>query len=384
LKHFGPNPFASLGQRIAQLSAAGKDIIRLDIGSPDLPPPPHVIEALERSAEDPSHHGYAGHRGELSFRMAIAAYYMRRFGVELDPHTEIMPLIGSKEGLVNLTVAYLDRGDAALIPSISYPTYTAGALMAGADPIYLPLRAENNYLLDLTQPVPGIERAKLLWINYPNNPTGAIASLDFYEQAVAFCRAHNLLLCSDNPYVDVTFGAYRAPSALQVRGAKDMTVEFISLSKSHNMAGWRLGACVGNREALNNLVHVKSTLDSGSFRAIYDAGTEALNTTPQSWIDARNERYRVRRDLLMAALPEIGLEPTFVPEGSLYIWARIAGQILDEEYTNAALESTGVSITPGSTYGDDGRRFVRISLGVSDQRLDEALSRLKEWYRVRA
>ncbi len=383
LARFPVNPFATLNQRLVELKAAGKDVIRLDMGSPDLPPPPAVIEALARSAADPSHHGYSAYRGDPGFRRAVAAYYERRFGVTLDPDTEVLPLIGSKEGLVNLSVTYLDAGDVALVPSLSYPSYIAGALLAGGDTISFPIRAENSYLPDFDEPFPGIERAKLLWLNYPNNPTGAIAGLDTFERALEFCRAHNLLLCSDNPYVDVTFGSYRAHSVMEIPDAKDSAIEFMSLSKSHNMAGWRLGACVGNRTVIDNLLMIKSTFDSAQSRPIYDAGSEALNNTPQSWIDARNARYEARRDQIIAALPTIGLTAD-VPQGSLYVWARLLDGSLDRDYTDSALSEASVSLTPGSTYGEAGRHYVRFSLGVSEQRLDEALDRLREWYRVHA
>lgn len=378
------NPFASLAPRIAAMNASGRDVIRLDMGSPDLPPPPSVVETLAQSAADATHHGYSTYRGDPAFRRAVAGYYMRRFGVELDPTTEVLPLIGSKEGLANLSMAYLDRGDASLIPSLSYPTYTAGALLAGADTISIPVRAENGYLPDFDEPILGIERAKLLWVNYPNNPTGATAELDFYERAVEFCREYNLLLCSDNPYVEVAFNGYRAPSALQVRGAKDCTVEFMSLSKTYNMAGWRLGAAVGNKTALDNLLHIKSTIDTAGFKAVYDAGIEALDNTPQSWIDSRNERYRFRRDRIMDALPEIGLEPVTPPKASLYIWAKIAHGQIDSAWCNSALNEAAVSVTPGSTYGAEGRHYVRFSLGVGEERLEVALNRLREWHKVHA
>jgi len=383
LHRFSVNPFATLNQRLQMLSAAGKDVIRLDMGSPDLPPPPAVIAALSRSASDPTHHGYSPTRGDAGFRRAVADYYQRRFGVTLDADSEVLPLIGSKEGIINLSLAYLDRGDYALIPSIAYPSYAAGARLAGADVISVPMRAEDDYLLALNTPIANIEKAKLLWVNYPNNPTGAIAGLDFYERALAFCREHSLLLCSDNPYSEVVFGSYRAHSALEVPDAKDQAVEFMSLSKSYNMAGWRLGACVGNREVLDALLHVKSASDSAHFRAIYDAGSEAINNTAQSWLDERNARYAARRDTLIAALPEIGLEAQ-VPHGSLYVWARITDGLTDREYTESALSEASVSLTPGSTYGNDGALYIRFSLGIAEARLDEALQRLREWHKVRA
>lgn len=373
------NPFAALNQRLQAMTAAGQDIIRLDIGSPDLPPPKAVIEALAQSAANPTHHGYMSYRGDRGFRKAVATYYERRFGVTLNPDTEVLPLIGSKEGLVNISLAYLDHGDVAIIPELSYPSYSAGALLAGGDTLSIPMRANDNYLVDFDTPIEGIERAKLLWVNYPNNPTGGIASLEFYQRAVEFCREHSLLLCSDNPYVDVTYDGYCAPSLMQIPDAKAQAVEFMSLSKSYNMAGWRLGACVGNADVLNKLLVVKSTIDTAHFRAIYDAGTVALTVVPDSWVSERNARYAGRLDTLLAALPALGLTAER-PRGALYVWARIADGRTDREYAESALAETCVSITPGSTYGPTGDHYLRFSLGVSEARLTEALDRLREWH----
>jgi LL-diaminopimelate aminotransferase len=373
------NPFAAINQRLQMMTAAGQSVIRLDIGSPDLPPPGRVVDALSRSAANPAHHGYSSYRGDGTYRRAMAEYYAQRFGVSLDPDNEVLPLIGSKEGIANLSLAYLDRGDAALVPAISYPTYAAGALLAGAETIILPMRPEDGYLPDLTAPVPGIERAKLLWVNYPNNPTGATATLAFYEQALAFCVKHNLILCSDNPYADVTFDGYRAPSALEIPGAKERTVEFTSLSKTYNMAGWRMGAASGNRDVLNELLRVKSNVDSASFRALYDAGTEALINTSEDWLAERNGRYAARRDLLMAALPDLGLRAE-KPRATLYVWAKITDGRSEKEYAEEALDATSVSITPGTVYGVAGAGYVRFSLGISDSELSEALDRLREWH----
>ena len=378
-----PYGFAILVGRIQAMIATGQDVIRLDMGSPDLPPPDHVIEALSASASDPHNHSYGSYRGHPIFRQAVAAYYQRRFGVTLDPDREVLPLIGSKEGIVNLALAYVDRGDAVIAPSINYPAYSMGTLMAGGRVILAPLDPARDYRLDLDaiRAHPDLEHAKLLWVNYPNNPTGATADLAFYAELVAFCRQYGLLLCSDNPYAEIVFDGYQAPSALQADPEKSVTVEFMSLSKTYNMAGWRLGACVGNRDAIEALLVVKSNVDTGHFRPIYDAGAAALNDTPQAWIDARNARYQTRRDRILAACPRIGLEP-FRSPGSLYIWARVvAGD--DRQYTNAALERALVSFTPGSLFGEAGHGWVRISLAMQEHRLEEALDRLIRWYEAR-
>ncbi|HLY28763.1 MAG TPA: aminotransferase class I/II-fold pyridoxal phosphate-dependent enzyme [Aggregatilineales bacterium] len=381
LDHLPPYGFAVLGQRIQDMTAVGKDVIRLDIGSPDLPPSEAVIEAFKRSASNPHHYQYGSYRGDPAFREAVAAYYKRRFGVELDPFHEILPLIGSKEGLVNLAVAYIDRGDAAIVPSIAYPAYMMGTIMAGGSVIDMPLDPDNGYLPDFDAIKGDLSHAKLLWINYPNNPTGAVADLAFYERAAAFCREHNLLLCSDNPYCEIVFDGYQAPSALQAAGAKDCTVEFMSVSKTYNLAGVRLGACVGNAEAIHNLLNVKSNIDSGHWKAIYDAATYAINNTSQSWIDERNLRYQARRRRILDTLPHIGLE-AFESPATLYVWARVPDGD-DESYARAALEEAEVALTPGTIYGIAGAGYVRISLTMPEERLDAALARLRDWYRVR-
>ncbi|MCB9435476.1 MAG: aminotransferase class I/II-fold pyridoxal phosphate-dependent enzyme [Anaerolineales bacterium] len=376
--HNLPNyPFADLGKRIQKLNEQGKDVIQLDMGSPDLPPAPAVIDALAKSAARPDRHGYAGYRGTPDFRKAVAKYYQNRFGVEVDSNREVLPLLGSKEGIVNLTLAMIGPGDVALVPSIAYPAYAMGTLLAEGTVFEMPLLAENKFLPVFSDiPTDVLEKAKLLWVNYPNNPTAAFCDLNFYEEAVAFCREHNILLCSDNAYIEVTFdGLSHAPSALQIAGAKDVTVEFISTSKSYNMAGWRLGAAVGNEAALDALLKVKSNVDSGHFHSIYDAGIVAFETTTQEWLDERNACYARRRDKILSVLSQLRLEVDEPPKGSLYVWARVVG-MSDTEYTEKALLEAGVSITPGSVYGNDGKGYVRISLGISDARLNEAIERL--------
>jgi LL-diaminopimelate aminotransferase len=376
-------PFALIEQRIRQLRLQGKDIIRFDAGNPDLPPPPAVIETLASAAARPDAHGYAGYWGTPEFRQAVARYYQRRFGVRLDPEREVLPLIGSKEGIVNFMLATVGPGDVVLVPSLAYPAYAMGAWLAEADVEMMPIRAEHGFLPVLeTIPQAAREKARLLWLNYPNNPTGAFAPLDYYRAAVDFCHRHGIFLCSDNPYLEVVFdGASAAPSVLEVSGAKDSAVEFISMSKTYNMAGWRLGAAVGNAEALTALLAVKSKVDSGHFRAIYDAGVVALDATPQSWIDERNARYAARRDKIVAALPEIGLRLDAKPKGTLYVWAQVQDGD-DVGYTDRSLLEAGVSIAPGSIYGGDGRGYVRLSLSIADEMLDAALDRLKRLWQA--
>ncbi len=373
-------PFAVLGKRIQEMTAKGIDIIRLDIGSPDLPPPREVVETLAATARRDDTHGYSGYQGTPRFRQAVAHYYQKRFGVQVHSNREVLPLLGSKEGIVNLALAYLDRGDVALVPNISYPSYSMGAFMAGAEVHWLPLDASKNYLPDLDAiPADILRRAKLLWVNYPNNPTGATVTVEFYQRAVDFCAQHDILLASDNPYADVTFDGYTAPSALQADGATDCAIEFLSLSKSHNMAGWRLGAAVGSARAIEVLLQVKSNFDSGHFQAIYEAGSVALENTPPTWIEQRNLVYQSRRDRILAALPHIGLEAD-CPKGSLYVWARVIDGHSGADYCARALDGAHVSLAPGTIYGPGGEDYVRISVGESDAHIDEAIARLEAWW----
>ncbi len=382
LMNLPPYIFAVLAERLRQMEQQGIDVIRLDIGSPDMPPPSLVVESMQESVSKPDVHGYSGYRGIPAFREAIARYYQRRFGVTLDPETEVLPVIGSKEGIVNLCLAYIDHGDVALVPDVGYPAYSMGTQLAAGEVAWMAIRAENAFLPDFAEIAPeDAARAKLMWVNYPNNPTGATAEVEFYGRAVAFCAANDILLASDNPYCEVTFDGYNAPSALQVEGAKEVTIEFTSFSKSYNMAGWRLGAAVGSRKALQTLLKVKSNVDSGHFEAIYEAGIAALDDVPQSWIDGRNAIYQARRDRIMAALPEIGLRAQN-PAASLYIWATPT-HLDATTYVEQALTEAHVSLAPGASYGPGGAHYLRFSIGMSDERIDEAIRRLKEWYHAK-
>ncbi len=382
LKTQPPYAFAVLNQRVRELNAKGFDVINLDIGSPDMPPPEVVVEALVKSARNPEHHSYGGYKGTAEFREAIALYYQQRFGVTIDPERQVMPLLGSKEGIVNLSLAYLDRGDMALMSEISYPSYGIGAHLAGAESCLLPFVEGSDYLPNLDVVPPEVlSRAKMLWIDYPNNPTGAVAELDFYQRAVDFCNQHNLLLASDNPYVDVTYDGFVAGSALQAKDAINCTVEFISFSKTYNMAGWRLGAAVGSTEGISTLSRLKTNMDSGHFRPIHDAGVVAIEQVSREWIDQRNAIYQRRRDQILETLPQIGLSAR-KPKGSLYVWAKVENGN-GASYAENALMNAHVSLAPGEIYGAAGKNFVRMSVGTADARLDEALHRLKQWYKTK-
>jgi len=351
----------------------------MDMGNPDMPPPDEIIEALCRSARQPDRHGYPGYRGLPTLREAIAAYYERRFGVSLDPENQIVPLIGSKEGIINLSLACLDPGDLALVPDPGYAPYTGGALLAGAQVHTFPLLAERNFLPDLDSiPADVADRAALMWLNYPNNPTGATAGLDFLAQAVDYARRHDLLLCHDAPYSDVTYKGYAAPSILQVDGAVDTAVELNSFSKMYNMAGWRVGMAVGNAEALAALALVKSNMDSGIFRPLQEAAVQALFIAPE-WLVQRNEIYRQRLDIIAAGLSAVGMEASR-PRATLYAWAQSPpGWASSEEFALALLEQVGVALAPGSFFGPAGEGYVRVSATAPTERIREAMERLRRF-----
>jgi LL-diaminopimelate aminotransferase len=375
MKTFPDHFFAGLDGKIKEMQARGEEVLRLDVGSPDLPPATHIIETLNRSAAQADHHGYQSYLGPQALREAWAATYQRLYQVKFDPDSEIIPLMGSKEGIFNLVMATIDPGDVVLIPDPAYLTYDRATNFAGGEPVYLPLVAENDYLPDLgVIPDQLLKRAKLLWLNYPNNPTGGVANLEFFTRAVAFARQHNLLLCHDAAYTQVTFDGYQAPSLLQVPGAKDVAVEFNTLSKSHNMAGWREGVAVGNRRALESLYALKSNIDSGQFLPIMDAATAAL-TGDQGWLFQRNEIYRQRRDLIISALHSSGLNP-LVPLGSLYIWCPVPAGFTSESFVSTLLDQAAVSLTPGTVFGMNGEGYVRIALSAPTEKIEEAMRRM--------
>jgi LL-diaminopimelate aminotransferase len=380
LRAMPPYPFARWSESVAAVVRGGRDVIRLDVGNPDLPPPDAVVEALCRSAQQPGHHGYPGYRGLPALRQAMVDYYRRRFGVALDPERQVLPLIGSKEGIYNLALACLDPGDGVLVPDPGYAAYALSAALAGAEVCTFPLLPERNYLPDLEAIPPDVvRRAALLWLNYPNNPTGATAGLDFFTRAVAYARRHDLLLCHDAPYCDVGYDGYAAPSLLQVPGAADVAVEFNSLSKTANMAGWRLGMAVGNAAALDALAQVKSNVDSGLFRPLQEAAVQAL-AVDAGWIERRNALYQERLEILLAALARVGMAARR-PRASLYVWAPVPAGWASEAFALALLKETGVVLAPGPFFGPAGEGYVRLSVTAPTARLREAMARLEEWLR---
>jgi LL-diaminopimelate aminotransferase len=366
--------FSTLNKRIAALRADGADIIKLDAGSPDLPPDARLVKTLKRSAADPTKHDYGGYAGQPHLRQAIIDHYGQRYHVELE-NNELLPLIGSKEGLVNMHLAWLDPGDLSLIPDPGYPSYYFAPLLAGGRSEPFSLLPERGWLPNLADiPTDTAKAARMLWLNYPNNPTGGTATREFFAEAVDFCRQFEILLCHDAPYADVTFDGYRAPSVLEVPGAKEVAIEFNSLSKTYSLAGWRVGMAVGNAVAVEALAKIKTQIDSGLAKPIQDMAADAL-TGDQSWLGPRNAIYQARRDLCLETLARLGLETTR-PKGGLYVWFRAPAGTTSLDYHTRLLEKAHVSITPGHIYGQNGEGWMRISLVTAEVRLREALSRL--------
>jgi LL-diaminopimelate aminotransferase len=368
--------FAELERKLAEKKAAGVDVISLGIGDPDTPTFPHIVRAMQRAVEDPSTHQYPSNRGRKEFREAVAAFYGKRFGVELDPETQVMPAIGGKECIYHLNFAFLDQGDVALAADPGYPVYTGGPLLAGAEPVLMPLVPERGFVPDLGAiPAGKLDRARLMFLNYPNNPTGAVVPDGFFAEAIAFAREHDVLVVHDNAYSELTFDGYVAPSFLAEPGAMDVGVEVFSLSKSYNMTGWRCGAIVGNAEAIAHYWKLKTNVDSGLFEAVQLAGTEALNAS-QGPVREMAEIYSHRRDLVIGALREIGIdiEP---PKGTIYVWAPVPAGHTSASFAEEVLEQAGVVVSPGSAYGPNGEGFFRISLTVPDDRLTEAVERMR-------
>jgi LL-diaminopimelate aminotransferase len=374
-----PYLFAEVSKRIAQRRAEGHDVISLGIGDPDLPTPPHIVDAMADLVHDPANHRYPESEGLPEFRQAVAEWYDRRFDVALDPEKEIISLIGSKEGIGHIALCVIDPGDIALAPDPGYPVYAIGTMFAGGWSYYLPLTEENSFLPDLEAiPSQVVEHAKVLWLNYPNNPTGAVATMDFFERAICFAKKHDLLICHDGPYADVAFDGYKPLSFLEVPGAKEVGIEFNSLSKTYNMTGWRIGVAVGNAQAIDALLRVKTNLDSGVFAAVQRAAIVALRG-PQDEIPHHNAIYQRRRDVTVTTLRQMGLRVQS-PKASLYIWARIPAGYTSIQYSTKLLEESDVFVTPGIGYGPNGDDYIRISLTTADARLDEAMARLrKRW-----
>jgi LL-diaminopimelate aminotransferase len=370
-----PYMFAELDRKLGEKRAAGIDVISLGIGDPDTPTPRHIVDALQRAAEDPTTHRYPSYYGMPALREAIAGWIRDRFGVDLDPDTEVQPLIGSKEGVAHLPVAVVDPGDEVLVPDPGYPAFAIGTLLAGGTPVSMPLTADGQFLPDLPS-VPVSRATRLLWLNYPSNPTAAVAEPEFYEEAVAFAREHDLLLAHDAAYSELTYDGFTAPSVLQVPGAKDVAVEFGSLSKTYNMTGWRVGWIVGNADVVRALATVKTNIDSGIFNAVQQAAIAAL-TGPQEVVEQLRAVYQKRRDLVVGTLNSLGWDLES-PRGSIYVWLPTRDTMSSAEFCELLLDRARVAVSPGSGYGAAGEGYARISLTVPDDRLAEALDRIRE------
>ena len=374
LDRLAPYLFAELERKIREKRAAGVDVISLGIGDPDTPTPEPVVEALAASASDPGTHQYPANRGRPELREAYARFYERRFGVELDPETEIIPALGAKECVFNLNLAFLDPDSVALAADPGYPVYTGGPLLAGAEPVLMPLEPQRGFAPDLDAIGGDVaNRARLMYLNYPNNPTGAILPEGLFERAVEFAREHDVLVVHDASYTETTFDGYVAPSFLETPGAKEVGVEVFSLSKGWNMTGWRTAAIVGNPDAVTAYWKLKTNIDSGVFEAIQLATVAALDAGPPEEMPAI---YQRRRDLVCDALAEIGVDVT-PPKGTIYVWAPVPDGHTSASYCELVLEESGVVVSPGGSYGANGEGFFRISLTVPDERLTEAVERLR-------
>lgn len=371
-----PYLFARIEQKIEEARNKGVDVISLGIGDPDLPTPEHIVDVLVEQAQDPENHRYPSSVGLLSFRTAVANWYQKRFGVTLDPVSEIVTLIGSKEGIAHISFCFLEDGDYALVPDPGYPVYSIGASLAGAQNYFLPLEEEKGFLPDLSSvPSEVARKSKLLFINYPNNPTGAIAEKEFYQDVVSFARNYDLIVCHDAAYSEITFDGYAAPSFLEVEGAKDVGIEFHSLSKTYNMTGWRIGWAAGNPEVIKALATLKSNLDSGVFQAIQYAGIAALEGS-QDCIEKMRAVYQERRDVAVAGLRSLGWKGG-LPKATFYMWIQVPEGYTSTQFAEIVLEKAGVVITPGIGYGERGEGYFRIALTIDKKRIEEAFARMR-------
>jgi len=380
LDRIPPYLFAQIDRKIAEKKAQGVDVISFGVGDPDVPTPDAIVDRLCLEARKPENHQYPSYFGLPGFRRAAARWLERRFSITVDPACELLPLMGSKEGIAHIALAVLDPGDIALVPEPSYPVYAMGTLLAGAESHFLPLQSGGGFLPDLESISPDVlARAKILWLNYPNNPTGAVAEMDFFERAVEFCRRNDLILAHDNAYSEITYDGFVAPSVLQVEGARDVAVEFHSLSKTFNMTGWRIAFACGNSDVIDALGTIKTNIDSGIFNAVQLAGVEALDNG-QDDIDRMVAIYRERRDLLVTLLSSLGWEARR-PLGSIYIWLKVPDGFDSAGFSEHVLDRAGVFFTPGNAYGPSGEGFVRLSLTVPDERVQEAVRRLGEVFK---
>ena len=377
VKNLPPYLFATIDKMKQETKAKGVDLIDLSIGDPDIPTPGHIVEAMKTAVEKPEHHRYPSYEGMLSFREAVAGWYKRRFDVTIDPATEVLSLIGSKEGIGHIPLAFVEPGDTVLVPSPGYPVYPVSVMFAGGESYFMPLREENGFLPDLKAiPEATLKKTKLMFINYPNNPTSAVAPKAFYEEVIALAGKYNIIVCHDAAYSEIYFDDEKPLSFMQIDGAKDVGIEFHSLSKTYNMTGWRIGFAVGNREVLAGLGKIKSNLDSGVFQAVQEASITALNTDEAILSDIR-KTYQDRRDALYEGLKAIGIE-VIKPKASFYLWAKVPKQFDSSSFVAHILDKAGVLTTPGNGFGAPGEGYVRFALTVPVGRMKEAVERLRK------
>jgi len=373
-----PYLFVEIAERIAAKKAKGEDVVSFAIGDPDMATPPHIIDRICHEAKNSANHRYPETAGIPELRQAIAKWYRKRFDVSLDADKEVLPLIGAKEGIAHIALCFIDPDDIALVPDPAYPVYTKGTLFAGGESYYMPLTEENRYLPNLEAIPPRVlKQAKLLWLNYPNNPTGAVAGLDFFRKVIRFAQEHDIAVCHDAPYTEIAYDGYQPVSFMQVEGARDVGVEFHSLSKSYNMTGWRVGMVVGNAAMVNAMSRLKSNLDSGIPQAIQYGAIEALSG-PQDCLKEHNALYQRRRDLVVDMLKNIGIQ-TKAPKAGIYVWAKVPDGYTSMEFANDLLDQVGVVVIPGTGYGRNGEGYIRLSLTVPDASLVKGLSRLNGW-----
>ena len=377
LEKIPPYLFAEIDRKIAEAKSKGLDIISLGIGDPDTPTLQPVVDEMHKAIDDPKNHDYPPYNGTEQFRNAAADWMKKRFGVELNADTEVLCNIGSKEAIAHVFFAFVDKGDYTLVPDPGYPVYKNATIFAGGTPYAMPLLEENNFLPDFEKiPEDIAKKSKIMFLNYPNNPTGATADLEFYKKAVDFCKKYDILLCSDMAYSEMTYDGYKAPSVFQVEGAKDVALEFYSHSKSYNMTGWRVGFVCGNAEAVKALGTIKNNIDSGTFKAIQQAATAAF-TIDQAYIDKLNGMYQERRDVMEAGLRELGwdIKPS---KATFYIWIPTPDKMSSEEFATLMLEKAQVVVPPGIGYGKCGEGYIRIALTKDTETLKKALQRMKD------
>jgi LL-diaminopimelate aminotransferase len=376
IEQLPPYLFAEIDLKTNELKSRGVDVIDLGIGDPDIPTPSNIINALKAAADNPENHRYPSYVGMLSFREAVSGWYYKRFGANLEAQSEVLTLIGSKEGIAHAPLAFIDPGDIVLIPNPGYPVYRVATTFAGGAPYDMPLLRENDFLPDLDSIPENVRRqAKMMFLNYPNNPTTAVTGKDFFEKVVDFASRNDILVCHDAAYTEIAFDGLKPPSFLEVDGAQEVGIEFHSLSKTFNMTGWRLGFCVGNKKAIAGLGKIKTNIDSGAFQAIQHAGIEALNNYTLG-IEERKTIYEERRDIFCKGLEEVGLN-YYPPKATFYVWFEVPEGVSSKDYASKILTKTGIVVTPGTGFGVYGEGYIRVSITIGTERLSEAVKRLK-------